>query len=151
VADLPGLQLSASPAAAIAATYVNPNQRSFQVDPRLPSRPAGLVMDEESLDQLRAPNTAAAQLALAAGQQGLTPAGLQFVAGIVDLGDIAAAFETTIGLLKTRNNISFAYFFKIQINLEAGDMSVQCDCICTTVCKRSLHEAREALELYCSS
>jgi hypothetical protein len=68
-------------------------------------------MDEESLDQLRAPNTAAAQLALAAGQQGLTAAGLQFVAGIVDLGDIAAAFETTIGLLKTRNNISFAYFF----------------------------------------
>jgi hypothetical protein len=83
VADLPGLQLSAAPAAAIAATYVNPNQRSFQVDPRLPSRPAGLVMDEESLDQLRAPNTAAAQLALAAGQQGLTAAGLQFVAGIV--------------------------------------------------------------------
>ncbi len=30
-------------------------------------------------------------------------------------------------------------------------MSVQGDCICTTVCNRSLHEAREALELYCSS
>ena len=85
-ADLPGLQLAAAPP----ASYTGPNQRSFQVDPRLPSRPAGLVMDEDALDQLRAPSTAAQQALAAAGlqqfvagkQQALAAAGLhQFVAG----------------------------------------------------------------------
>jgi hypothetical protein len=65
-ADLPGLQL---PAAAASSPYAN--QRSFQVDPRLPSRPAGLVMDEDALDQLRAPSTAAQQALAAAGLQQL--------------------------------------------------------------------------------
>ena len=85
-ADLPGLQLAAAPP----ASYTGPNQRSFQVDPRLPSRPAGLVMDEDALDQLRAPSTAAQQALAAAGlhqfvagkQQALAAAELhQFVAG----------------------------------------------------------------------
>jgi hypothetical protein len=67
-ADLPSLQLAASPSSASAA-YASPNQRSFQVDPRLPSRPAGLVMDEDALDQLRAPSTAAQQALAAAAQQ----------------------------------------------------------------------------------
>ncbi len=73
-ADLPSLQLAASPSSASAA-YASPNQRSFQVDPRLPSRPAGLVMDEDALDQLRAPSTAA--------QQALAAAAQQYIAGIV--------------------------------------------------------------------
>lgn len=35
--------------------YSSPNQRVFNVDPRVPGRPAGLTMDEDALDQLRAP------------------------------------------------------------------------------------------------
>merc|ERR1712106_21319 len=47
---------SVFPGAQSPDTYASPNQRLYNVNPRVPSRPQGLIQEENSVDQLNAPN-----------------------------------------------------------------------------------------------
>ena len=69
-----GVDTSNFPAAAATGAippqdYNGPNRRTFNVDPRVP-RPAGLTIDEQSLDQLGAPTVKTNNIIMDVGPQG---------------------------------------------------------------------------------